>query len=263
MNPKDRIRTINDAKTGDIVTCDGTRWRVIGYTARPTALLEQVGCERMPVSTRTHHCVTLGSLEAREFFLSPIDQGEGGISNNDTLAADAQGEAGTEWGEAIDGPTMKSLQLPVGTPVGMDRRDGSVSGHTSSFFSFSSYRPVYRLRADHPYYRGEPFLRRDASLSPAPQQPDWTPDERTLEHVREVIASLKHDPNSAHFSEWYSGFNAALLSAVKKISPQPDRAEELINQYRQAIISREWEVDCRKSEANDFASWAMSRGEFK
>lgn len=62
-------KTINDARTDDVVTLHGTRWKVIGFTATPSALLEREGCEDSPVNLRTHHTVCLGSRHADDFKL--------------------------------------------------------------------------------------------------------------------------------------------------------------------------------------------------
>ena len=68
-------RTINDAKTGDVVTLYGTRWTVIGFIDRPSALLEREDVFDMPLNQRTHHAVTLGTDHARQFKLEdPVEE---------------------------------------------------------------------------------------------------------------------------------------------------------------------------------------------
>ena len=57
-------KTVNDAKTGDVVTLYGTRWTVIGFLDRPAALLEREDVSDMPVNQRTHHSVILGTQHA-------------------------------------------------------------------------------------------------------------------------------------------------------------------------------------------------------
>ena len=62
-------KTVNDAKTGDVVTLYGTRWTVIGFLDRPAALLEREDVSDMPVNQRTHHSVILGTQHAEDFKL--------------------------------------------------------------------------------------------------------------------------------------------------------------------------------------------------
>ena len=72
-------KTINDVKTGDIVTLHGTKWLVMGYVDRPAVILERVGCECTPVNQRTHHVVVLGSEHAKEFKLKHSDMEEAAV----------------------------------------------------------------------------------------------------------------------------------------------------------------------------------------